>query len=157
MVGMNTAAGDHLSVRVWNAQTGVGPAVYSIVASAGTDNCPTGITSVSPIVSQQTQTFTITGAGFGTQAAYSGDSSHMELADNSRAWFAGNTGNLVGLAVSSWSDTQIVITGLTGSYGSNGWCIGAGDQLSVKVWNAQTGAGPAVYSVVATSGSGTCP
>ena len=149
--------GDHLSVRVWNAQTGVGPAVYSIVASAGTDNCPTGITSVSPIVSQQTQTFTITGAGFGTQAAYSGDSSHMELADNSRAWFAGNTGNLVGLAVSSWSDTQIVITGLTGSYGSNGWCIGAGDQLSVKVWNAQTGAGPAVYSVVATSGSGTCP
>jgi len=149
--------GDHLNVSVWNAQTGAGAAVYPIVASGGTDNCPTEIASVSPILPKQTQTITITGLGFGTQAAYTGDSNYIEVVDGSGTpWAGGHTGNGVTLAVSSWTDSQIVLSGFGGSYGSN-HCIREGDQLSISVWNAQTGAGPVVYPVVAGSGSNTCP
>jgi protein involved in polysaccharide export with SLBB domain len=150
--------GDQLSVKVWNAQTGYGPAVYPIVAGSGTDTCAPTIKSVSAILPQQTQTITITGAGFGSQSAYTGDSSYISLVDSTgTSWDAGHTGNAVGLAVSSWTDTQIVLTGLSGSYGANGWCIRPGDQLSISVWNAQTGGGPAVYPIVASSGTDTCP
>ena len=148
--------GDQLTVSVWNVQTGAGPSKYPIVAGGGTDNCPTQITNVSPILPQQSQTITITGEGFGTQATYSGDSPYIELIDSTGNWFAGQPGNMVGLAVSSWTDSQIVITGLPGSYGTSGWCISPGDQLYVRVWNAQTGSGPATYGIVASSGTNTC-
>jgi sugar lactone lactonase YvrE/protein involved in polysaccharide export with SLBB domain len=148
--------GDHLSVSVWNAQTGTGTATYSLVASGGTDNCPTEISSVSAILPQQTQTMTITGAGFGTQAAYNGDSNYIELTDITRSWNAGHTGNGVTLDVSSWTDSQIVLTGFAGSFGPN-HCIQPGDHLSVSVWNAQTGTGPAIYPIVASNGTNTCP
>jgi len=46
---------------------------------------------------------------------------------------------------------------LSGAYGTHGWCIKPGDQLSFSVWNAQTGGGPAVYPIVASSGTDTCP
>jgi len=40
----------------------------------------------------------------------------------------------------------------------NAWLVRkAGDQLAVKVWNAQTGYGPAVYPIAASSGTNTCP
>ena len=134
--------GDHLSVSVWDAQTGAGPAVYSLVAASGTDNCPTSITSVSPIISAQTQTITIKGEGFGTQAAYTGDSNYITLADGSgNPWFAGQTGDTVTLAVSSWTDTQIVLTGFSGTYGivhcirPGGWSSGLPDCR--QRWNGQ--------------------
>jgi len=148
--------GDHLSVNVWNAQTGAGPAIYSLVAASGTDNCSTQITSVSPIVSSQTQTITITGAGFGTQAAYTGDSSYITLADTTGNWYAGQDGNTVTLDVSSWTDKQIVLGGFEGTYGVI-HCIRPGDNLSITVWNAQTGTGTASYSIVASGGPDNCP
>jgi translation initiation factor IF-1 len=156
--GWCISPGDQLSVKVWNAQSGHGPAVYPIVASSGTNTCTVAITSVSAILPQQTQTITINGTGFGTQSAYTGDSKYIELADTTaHGWNAGHSGAAVTLAVSSWTDTQIVLTGLSGSYGTHGWCISPGDQLSVKVWNAQTGLGPAVYPIAASSGTDTCP
>jgi hypothetical protein len=103
------------------------------------------------------QTITITGAGFGSLAAYTGDSSYITLVDSTGSWDAGHTGNAVTLAVTSWTDAQIVLAGLSGSYQTNGWCIKPGDQLSVRVWNAGTGSGPAVYPIVASSGTNTCP
>jgi len=148
--------GDHLTVTVWNAQTGTGTASYAVVAGGGTDNCPTEITSVSAILPQQTQTITIMGEGFGTQAAYTGDSSYIELSDTTRSWNAGHTGNGITLGVSSWTDSQIVLSGFSGSFGPN-HCIQPGDHLSVSVWNVQTGGGPAVYPIVASSGTNTCP
>jgi protein involved in polysaccharide export with SLBB domain len=151
--------GDQLSVKVWNASTGQGPAIYPITASSGTDTCAPQISSVSAIQSKQTQTITISGAGFGSQAAYTGDSSYISLVDStgsSAPWGAGETGNGVTLAVSSWTDTQIVLTGFSGNYGVGGWCIRPGDQLSVRVWNAGTGQGPATYPIVASSGTDTC-
>jgi protein involved in polysaccharide export with SLBB domain len=155
--GWCISPGDQLSVKVWNAQTGSGPAIYPIVASGGTNTCTLAINSVSPILPQQTQTITISGAGFGTQAAYTGDSNYIALVDTTAAgWNAGHSGSAVTLAVSSWTDSQIVLSGFSGSYGTNGWCISPGDQLSVRVWNAKTGAGPAIYPITASSGTNTC-
>jgi hypothetical protein len=148
--------GDQLEVRVWNAGTSDGPAVYPLVAT-GTDTCAPVITSVSPIGSAQTQTITITGSGFGSHSPYNGDSNFIALSDTTGNHFtAGYTGNAIGLDVSSWTNTQIVLTSLTGGYGTNGWCIRPGDQLDVRVWNVGTSGGPAIYPLVAT-GTNTCP
>jgi hypothetical protein len=148
--------GDSLTVSVWNAQTGVGPVVYPVVASGTIDNCPTAITSISAVLPQQTQTITITGEGFGSQAAYTGDSAYIQVTDSTRSWIAGYTGDGVTLGVTSWTDSKIVLSGFFGSFGPN-HCIAPGDHLSFSVWNAGTGAGPVVYPVVATSASSTCP
>jgi protein involved in polysaccharide export with SLBB domain len=155
--GWCISPGDQLSVKVWNAQSGDGPAVYPITASSGTNTCTLSIASVSPIVSEQTQTITINGADFGTQSPYTGSSNYIELVDTTAGgWAAGHSGSSVTLAVSSWTNTQIVLAGFSGSYGTNGWCISPGDQLKVMVWNAQTGDGPAVYPITASSGTNTC-
>jgi protein involved in polysaccharide export with SLBB domain len=156
--GWCISPGDQLTVKVWNAQTGYGPAIYPITVSSGTNTCTVAITSVSAILPQQTQTITINGSDFGTQAAYTGDSNYIELTDLSgTSWNAGHSGAAVTLAVSSWTNTQIVLTGLSGAYGTHGWCIKPGDQLSIQVWNAQNGHGPAVYPITASSGTNTCP
>ncbi|MGD0735214.1 MAG: hypothetical protein ABR976_08710 [Terracidiphilus sp.] len=94
------------------------------------------IISVSQILPQQTQTITISGSGFGTESAYAGDSSFILFADpTGTPWYAGDAGNPVTLSIASWSDTQIVLTGFTGAYGTDGMCIKPGDQLYFKVWN----------------------
>jgi hypothetical protein len=72
-------------------------------------------------------------------------------------WYGGYPGDAVTLSVSSWTDSQIVITGFSGAYGTSAGCIRPGDQLYVKVWNAQTGSGPAYYPITAGSGTNTCP
>jgi protein involved in polysaccharide export with SLBB domain len=148
--------GDSLLVSVWNAQTGVGPVEYPVVASGTIDNCPTAITSISAVLPQQTQTITITGEGFGSQAAYTGDSAYIQVTDTTRSWTGGHTGNGITLGVTSWTDSKIVLSGFGGSFGTN-HCIAPGDHLSFSVWNAGTGAGPVVYPVVASSGTSTCP
>jgi uncharacterized protein (TIGR03437 family) len=111
---------------------------------------PPSITSVSPILPQQSQTITITGSGFGTLQPYSGDSIYIEISDITANWNAGwsggSTSNTVGLIVSSWTDSQITLAGFQGSYGQ-GYLLQAGDQIQVNVWNAQTDAGPAVYKL----------
>ncbi len=110
------------------------------------------ISSVTAILPQQTQTITITGTGFGTQAAYNGDSSFIEITDTTANWNAGfgnSTGaNTVTLNVTSWTDTKIVIAGFTGDYG-RGYTLTNGDKLEVKVWNVQTQTGPAIYQLTA--------
>ena len=107
------------------------------------------IQSVSAILPQQTQTITITGSGFGTHAAYVGDSTYISIKElDGVTWQAGyaNSGqgidDLVTLSITSWTDSQIVLAGFTGSYGSNGWVLSQGDNLYLSVWNPQTGAGP---------------
>jgi hypothetical protein len=39
------------------------------------------LSAISPILPQQTQQITITGSGFGSQAAYTGDSPYIEVTD----------------------------------------------------------------------------
>jgi hypothetical protein len=122
----------------------------SVTATFSTNNSPT-ITMVSPILPQQTQTITITGSGFGTLQPYDGNSPSIRIHDVTGQWGAGHIGpgdfDAVHLAVASWTDSQIVISGFTGAYGQNNWTLQLGDQVEVQIWNAQTGAGPAIYTL----------
>ncbi|HTV43320.1 MAG TPA: choice-of-anchor tandem repeat GloVer-containing protein [Candidatus Sulfotelmatobacter sp.] len=110
---------------------------------------PILINSVSPILPEQTQTITISGSGFGTQSPYNGDSDYLYILDNTGLWQAGYlpAGNDVTLNVTSWTANQIVISGFTGYYGFGYWTLEPGDNLTIAVWNPQTGVGPATYSV----------
>ncbi|NNM87768.1 MAG: hypothetical protein HKL95_04540, partial [Phycisphaerae bacterium] len=51
--------------------------------------------------------------------------------------------------VSSWTNTQIVISGLAGAYGLDGWIINPGDALAVDVANVPTGVAAAVFNTLA--------
>jgi hypothetical protein len=108
---------------------------------------------VSRVAPRQTQTITIRGSGFGSRPAYTGDSDAIRVSDLTRNWNAGWAndpgGDEVTLSVASWTDTRIVIAGFGGAYGSEKNSVGAGDELSFQVWNAESGTGPAVYRVTA--------
>ena len=140
-----------IAVASGYATSAVGTANYTISAAPG-------IMTVSAILPEQSQTITITGSGFGTQAAYSGNSPYIAFDDNSGVvWGAGNGGDAVGLDVTSWTNTQIVIAGLPGAYGVNGWQMSTGDNITIIVYNPQTDAGPYTCSnIVVGAGATTC-
>lgn len=109
------------------------------------------IASVTPIASQQTQTITITGRGFGRYPAYTNrDIPYLAIRDKTAGWAAGRVTrqniDAVTLNVARWTDTEIVVTGFAGAYGG-GWQLRDGDQVEVAVWNAQTGAGAATFEL----------
>jgi len=112
------------------------------------------IDGVSAVIAQQVQTITITGIGFGQTPAYLGDSDFLQVSDLTRDWNAGWSRSpgtdKVGLKVTSWTDTKIVIEGFTGAYASGQWSLGEGDNIRFRVWNPQTGQGPAAYASVVT-------
>ncbi|MDE1863036.1 MAG: PKD domain-containing protein [Thaumarchaeota archaeon] len=101
----------------------------------GTD-CPV-IGNVSFIFPNQQQTITINGRGFGSQQPFVGDSQYLLIADYTANpyWEAGHTGDLVTLNVSKWTDSQIVIDGFEGSYGSQNWMLKSGDTLDIYIVN----------------------
>jgi len=107
------------------------------------------IKSVSKITTAQFQTITITGTGFGTHAAYTGDSAYIAVNDKTKGWQAGYSGydDTVTLVVQSWVNTKIVLGGFSGAWGTHNYTLSVGDKVQVQVWNAQTGAGPASKSV----------
>jgi hypothetical protein len=104
------------------------------------------ITGVSLISARQYQTIVISGSGFGSQIPYNGDSNYIILSDITRNWSAGHSGNMVNLIVEQWTDSRIVLQGFSGNYG-RGWSVAPGDVENVQVWNAQTGIGPATFSL----------
>jgi hypothetical protein len=110
------------------------------------------ITRVSRVIAEQNQTIVITGRNFGTSQPYNGDSNYLKIVvapTNASAWAAG-CGPVDGgpcgttLNVTSWTDTQIVIAGFTGTYGSNP--LHQTDVAVFIVWNPQTGVGPAALA-----------
>ena len=109
------------------------------------------IDGVSAVLPLQTQTIIITGHGLGQRYAYSGDSDFLQISDLTRNWDGGWTRDpgtdKVGLNVTSWTDSKIVIEGFTGQYGDQ-WSLGEGDKIRIRVWNPQTGQGPTVYTSV---------
>jgi hypothetical protein len=109
------------------------------------------INSITPIVPQQTQTIVISGSGFGSQNAFNGTSGFIQIHDYTTNWDAGFQGDWINLNVSQWTDKQIVIKGFTGAYGLSEWKLNAGDKLTISVWNAQGGSGPATYNVTVSS------
>jgi triacylglycerol esterase/lipase EstA (alpha/beta hydrolase family) len=106
------------------------------------------IKSVSDISTQQTQTITISGSGFGTSSPYSGDSNYIAVGNNTQVWQAGYTGpcnscaygtcgycyDTYSLIVNSWTDSQIVLGGFTG-----GGTLNNGDSIQIVVGNPQAG------------------
>lgn len=145
--------GDNISVKVWNAPSGLGPSTYSMVCGASTNGVSAtpviaNITQISPT---QTQTISINGQGFGNLDPYVGDSPFIEIADVTSGWNAGYTGspgqnpNGITLNITKWTDTQIVISGFAGNY-VNG--LDAGDNILIKIWNVPSGTGPVSSSVV---------
>lgn len=109
------------------------------------------ITSVNPILPQSSQTISISGTGFGRFRPYVGDSPFIRISNLSAKWNAGSSRDRpfdkIGLAVLSWSNTQIVLGGFRGAYGRGLWQLHPGDHLLIQVWNPQTRAGPAVYKM----------
>lgn len=108
------------------------------------------IRAISAVLPQPDQSITIVGSGFGKLAPYIGNSRAIRIS-TSTGWNAGSTrdpgGDLVTLAVRSWSDTEIVLDGFRGAYGRNNWTIRPGDRLTFQIWNAESNAGPATFAV----------
>jgi DNA-binding winged helix-turn-helix (wHTH) protein len=109
------------------------------------------ITAVSPIAAKQDQQITIEGHGFGHYyTPLKGlDTPYLAIGDDTGHWAAGRTvpqnADDVTLRVRTWTDTEIVIDGFAGEYGQNGWMLKPGDIVKARVWNPQTGAGPAEF------------
>jgi hypothetical protein len=112
------------------------------------------ITRVSRVIAKQTQTITISGRNLGASSPFNGDSAYLKVIDdpkNAEAWAAGcgpGDGGPCGttLNVVSWTDSQIVIAGFTGTYGSNP--LHRDDVAVFEVWNPQTGAGPTAHAKI---------
>jgi hypothetical protein len=139
----------------------VAVAIVPLLVSTATATGPV-ITAVSPILPQQTQTITITGSGFGTLQPYDGNSDFIRISDLTRNWNAGSTRDsppdFITLAITSWTDSQIVVSGFTGAYGkNNNWTLNLGDWVEVQIWNAQTGLGPAAYTRIVDQSAGNQP
>jgi hypothetical protein len=105
------------------------------------------ITSVSKIVAKQKQKIVISGSGFGSQKPYDGDSPYIQIFDTTAGFSAGHMSSYeidsVHLKVTDWQPNKITIAGFTGDYGQNYWYLSKGDDITVNVWSAKTGNGPA--------------
>lgn len=115
------------------------------------------IMSVTPIAPEARQTVIIRGRGFGVHVPYAQtDSPYLSVRNVSAHWAAGRMIPLnwdeVMVDVTSWSDSEIVLSGFSGSYGRGGWKLTSGDKLEIAVWNPQSGAGPALFDGSVVSG-----
>jgi hypothetical protein len=124
-------------------------AAVSVAVAQSEPSAAPKIKSVSKITTAQFQTITITGTGFGTHAAYTGDSAYIAVDDETKHWQAGYSGydDTVTLVVQSWVNTKIVLGGFSGAWGTHNYTLAVGDKVEVQVWNAETGAGPASKDV----------
>jgi DNA-binding winged helix-turn-helix (wHTH) protein len=117
------------------------------------------ISFVSPILPQARQKIVIRGDGFGLHVPFARtDSPYLAIGDETRGWAAGrlvpHNWDEVMLDVESWTDNEIVLAGFSGDYGKKGWELAEGDKVLVRVWNPQTGYGPAqVFATVSAGGS----
>jgi Bacterial Ig-like domain (group 3) len=102
------------------------------------------ITSVSTITTAQHQTITITGSGFGTHKAYTGDSPYISFYDQNKRWEAGYQPDLdtVTLIVHSWTNTKITLGGFAGKWGTQNFTLAVGNKEKIRIFNAQGAGGP---------------
>jgi hypothetical protein len=108
------------------------------------------ITSVTPVGPVPEQRIVIVGRGLGSYVAYANqDTPYVAIRDKTAGWAAGRiipqNWDEVTLSVASWTDSEIVVTGFSGAYGTRGWKLSAGDEVEIAVWNPQTHAGPGTY------------
>ena len=125
-----------------------GPEDVAVSGSSTTGTAPT-ITGVSLVSIPGTNNWqiTINGSGFGTRSGYNNnDSPYLAIEDSTANFNAGYSGDAVTANVASWTDSQIVISGLAGAYGASGQVINTGDELAVDVRGVQTGLLAAVFN-----------
>jgi hypothetical protein len=122
---------------------GIVAAASVALAQSESDTTPT-ITSISKITTAEHQTITITGTGFGTHAAYTGDSNYISFYDETKKWEAGYKpdNDTVTLIVNSWTNTKITVGGFAGAWGTDGWTLAVGNKEEIRLWNAQGKGGP---------------
>ncbi len=99
-----------------------------------------------PIAIQPFPPITLNGSGFGflpQGLRFTGNPNYLEINDVTQGWSAGLTDSVCNLSIGDWADNRIE---LVANVGQAGYCpISAGDQMTVSVWNPQTGSGPADY------------
>ncbi len=120
-------------------------AVASVVAAqTDPDTTTPKITSISKITTAKDQTITITGTGFGTHAAYTGDTNYISFYDETKKWEAGYKpdNDTVTLIVNSWTNTKITVGGFAGAWGTDGYTLAVGNKEEIRLWNAQGKGGP---------------
>jgi Bacterial Ig-like domain (group 3) len=130
----------------------IGIVASALVVAAQSDTTTPKITSVSKITTAEHQTITITGTGFGTHAAYTGDSDYISLYDETKKWEAGYKpdDDTVTLIVNSWTNTKITLGGFAGKWGTSDFTLAAGNKEEIRLWNAQGAGGP--YPVACDAG-----
>ncbi len=83
---------------------------------------------------------TISGSGFGSQAAFDGTSPYIDVYDVTQDFHAGGTGDAVGLEVTNWTDSELTVAGFSGwAYGDWPYQAQPGDTIEVTVSNPGTG------------------
>jgi len=127
------------------------PAFTALMNALQTVPLPPHISSVSQVIAQPQLSITIRGNGFGSfpQALpYKGDSNYLQITNNTQGWNAGYTGNVCDVTVNQWSSTGISLVANVNEGGVSNLCpLSVGDRLTIQVWNPQTIAGPATYTV----------
>jgi hypothetical protein len=99
------------------------------------------IASVSKVTPAKLQTITVKGTGLGTHKAYTGASSNIMVLDTSThpIWQASK------LIVNKWTNSEIVLGGFAGDLTKSNFPLAKGNKIEIKVWNPQTGKGPATW------------
>jgi hypothetical protein len=137
----------------------MGIAAAASLAVAQVSETTPKITTVSKVTTAQHQTITITGTGFGTHKAYTGDTKYIAFNQNTKpiTWQAGYSGfnDTVTLIVNSWTATKITLGGFAGGWGTNGWTLAKNDKVDIEVWNAQSDDGPATSKTITVSAAST--
>ena len=94
--------------------------------------------------------FAIHGQGLGTQDPYQGDSEFFIIDNFTRGWAGGHRDasgqDSVITNVSHWDDRLISVDSL-GGLGTDNNQLDIGDSLEIRVWNPQTGLGPAYFDL----------
>jgi hypothetical protein len=115
------------------------------------------IATVGAFEAAGTQTVYVTGSCFGTgNTSSAADTAYFEITDRTQGWsgcWTDGPGDLVTCNIFSWTNSEISFSGFAGYYGQGGWVVSNGDDIEVKVWNAQSGKGPATCQLVVGSGS----
>jgi hypothetical protein len=148
-VGINSSATatPNVEVTAIAQENATATAQAATTPTVATSSSSPTITSVSQFRATQDQTITISGSGFGTHAPFT-NATTLYLAINDVTdsdWEAGYGYDWVTVNVWVWNDSEIVITGLAGYYGQDGFVYRVGDTVTISVWNAQS------------SGGGNCP
>jgi hypothetical protein len=99
------------------------------------------IASVSKITPTKIQPITVRGTDLGTHKAYTGASSNIVVLDTSThpIWQASK------LIVNKWTNSEIVLGGFAGDLTKSNFPLAKGNKIEIKVWNPQTGKGPATW------------